>query len=100
MIQDLKERNSNVAVKGKNIPLQYNDPEAETGHLCQKNRESARGLEIGQESNWGWTWKALWVTVGTNVHANEDKSHCRGFRSIMIHLPFIRIILIDCRKQG
>ena len=40
------------------------------------------------------------MTVGTNVHANEDKSRCRGFRSIMIHLPFIRIILIDCRKQG
>ena len=40
------------------------------------------------------------MTVGTNVHSNEDKSHCRDLCSVMIHLPFIRIILIDCRKQG
>ena len=59
MSQDLKERNSNVAVKGKNIPLQCNGPEAETVHLCQKNRESARGMEIGQESNWGWNVESL-----------------------------------------
>lgn len=59
MIQDLKERNSNVAVKGKNIPLQCKGPEAETGQLCQRNRESARGMEIGQESNWGWNVEGL-----------------------------------------
>lgn len=59
MIQDLKERNSNVAVKGKNIPLQCNGPEAEPGHQCQRNRESASRMEIGQENNWGWNVEGL-----------------------------------------
>lgn len=48
-----------MAVKGKNIPLQCNGPEAETGHQCQRNRESASRMEIGQESNWGWNVEGL-----------------------------------------
>ena len=48
-----------MAVKGKNIPLQCKGPEAETGQLCQRNRESAGGMEIGQESNWGWNVEGL-----------------------------------------
>lgn len=34
------------------------------------------------------------------VYSDEDRSRCRVLSGVVVCLPFITIILIDCREQG
>lgn len=62
---------------------------------------TGKGDAIGQESNWTQTTEGLSGNCGDfGTRSDEGRGHFRVLNSIMICLPFIEIIQIDCERAG